>query len=356
VVAELNSSLGIDAAEATFETPLVESISETSIRQGVEVLSFFQDAEQMRKLLDRCFAGGDGEAFMIFRPIYYIWLENMLPLITEATRTNSLPKLSALVWRNTQRPWTADGATSARDWALRASGVDMRWESIGLLLGLFGILFGFLPLHDPVLRSYPGFARLQVLSDQLDLVDRCIDFSKKCGSRNDPLICLLYDRMLVVAFIRGDTSTEVWTSLSATCDAIVLMGLHLEKRVDSHTPFFLCELRIRLFLVCFTMDKFLATFMGRPPHLSYRYSVVQEPRELTDEEMCSDEADLQEALIQLESGTQKTHPPTRATWRNLSWRWHTIREDILEVAIGTNSTAIEERIRWVESSLRASQH
>ncbi|EGP85337.1 uncharacterized protein MYCGRDRAFT_110483 [Zymoseptoria tritici IPO323] len=349
VVAELNDTLGIDAApEVAPETPLVECIPESAIRQGIEVLSFFQDAEQIRNLVDRCFESGDGEAFLIYRPIYYAWLDHMLPLITEATRTHSLAKLSALTWRNTQRPLVADGALSAIDWALRATGEHLRWESVGLLLSLIGMLFGFLQLHDPALRSYSKIGRARLLDKQVHLIDICIDFSKRCGSRNDLMVCLLYDRMLVVSFIRGDTSIEVWTSLSAAFDAIVLAGIHLEKRVDVHTPFFLCELRIRLFLICFSMDKFLATFMGRPPHLSYRYSVLQQPHELSDDELCSHEADLQAALVKSDVGVLKSGPPTRMTWRRIQWQRPVIREDILEIAIGTkyqNLHDLQDRIR-----------
>jgi hypothetical protein len=252
VVAELNSSLGIDDASATsLHVPRVQSVPVVSIKQGVEVLSYFADIEWTRQLLDRCFESGDRQGFLIYRPIYYAWLEGLLPLINEATSTNTLAKLSATVWKNTQRPLLVDGATSAIDWARRATGHDLRWESIGLLLSLFGMLFGFLPVTDPMLRSDPKVGRLELLSQHLHLVDMCLDLSKT--SRNDLVTILLYDRMLLVAFLRGDTSIETWTSLSATCDAAVLSGMHLEKRVDTRTPFFLCELRIRLFLMCYSM-------------------------------------------------------------------------------------------------------
>jgi hypothetical protein len=88
---------------------------------------------------------------------------------------------------------------------------------------------------------------------------------------------------------------------------------------------------------------FLSTFMGRPPHLSHRFSVVQQPRELSDEEMCLKETELQEVIAGLEH-TLAARPPSRMTWRRASWKRHEIREDILEIAIGTSSAGLEERI------------
>lgn len=274
VVAELNSRLGVGTLELPDDPPS-KGISDTLIRRGVQILSFFQDESRVRQSLDSCFAtAGDGEGFLIYRPVYFAWLDGFLPVLKDAIRTNSLEALSAKIWRNTQSPVPCDGSTTALKWAAATTGENTRWETLGLLLSLTGVLTMMLPNWHPTFESDHKNGKAKLRQTVLDLVNMCVEFSKSSGSRNDLLAVLLYDRFLLVAMMRGDTSTEAWTSFSEVCDTLTLLGIHLENRTDAQIPFFLCELRIRLFVICYTMDKFLATFLGRPPKISYRYSVL----------------------------------------------------------------------------------
>lgn len=78
--------------------------------------------------------------------------------------------------------------------------------------------------------------------------------------------------------IRGDACTYIhlgshaqltiadygaWQRMGETCDFIVMMGLHQEKRVDENTPFMICEMRKRLFELAYSHDKSIATFLGK---------------------------------------------------------------------------------------------
>lgn len=272
VVAELNSSLGINAPELPNE-PRSESVSDALVRRGVQVLSFFRDEDQMRQSLDHCFTAGDGEGFLIFRPVYMAWLDGFLPVLRNAAMSNTLEALSAKVWRNTQKAVACNGSTTALEWAQATTGENVRWETLGLLLSLTGILALSLPSWHPMFGIGRG-GRTKLKQTVLDLVNLCVDFSKASESRNDMFAILLYDRFLFVAMMKGDASSESWTRFGEVCDTITLLGIHLENRTDARIPFFQCELRVRLFVVCYTMDKFMSTFLGRPPRISYRYSVL----------------------------------------------------------------------------------
>lgn len=273
VVAELNSTLGIRAPALPNE-PRSNCVSEALVRRGVQVLLFFQDEGRIRQTFDQCFSVGDGEGFLIFRPVYLAWLNGFLPVLNKAIKTNSLEALSAKVWHNTQNPVVLTSSTTALAWAQSTTGENIRWETLGLLISLTGLMTIALPSWHHSFDINPEDGKSKLRDTLPNLVNICLDFSKLSGSRDVLLAVLSYDAFLVVAVLQGDTSTEAWTRFSDVCDMVTLQGIHLENRTDAETPFFLCELRSRLFMVCFTMDKFIATFLGRPPKISWRYSVI----------------------------------------------------------------------------------
>lgn len=132
---------------------------------------------------------------------------------------------------------------------------------------------------------------------------------------------------------------------------MVLMGLHQEKKVNSSTSFFVCQLRTRIFQEVYGRDKSMATFLGRPPRLSYRYCVLQLPLDLSDDQLMLEGPELEEVLSTLEDGWNTSGHLHRATWRRV-WALNArIREDILEIALGTNDTLITERANQIFSEI-----
>jgi hypothetical protein len=94
-------------------------------------------------------------------------------------------------------------------------------------------------------------------------------------------------------------------------------------------------------------SQFLATYLGRPPHISYRYCIRQSSLDLSDEEVCSEGKELALALSRLERGNQTPKRPHRTSWRR-AWSQHAlIRELILEIAIGPGTDDPDARIWYV---------
>ncbi|KAK4622288.1 hypothetical protein CLAFUW4_06481 [Fulvia fulva] len=353
VIAELNSSLGIHVAEDSI-VQKTASITDSNARSGSEVLAFFQDTNLLKKFLDRWFVTGDG--FLMFRPVYRFWYDGLVELMQRIKNDKfdalrRMEKHALHIWRNSQQPLRSHANMSAKEWALQATGENLRWETLGMFLALIGSLTSMLPAWDPIFKTDAGglHEKSRLAKRTLYLQNVCADLSKKCGSRNDLLACVLYERVLMMAFVHGDTANEVWTSFSEACDTAVLMGLHLEIKMDAHTPFFLYELRLRLFNVIYSMDKFLATFLGRPPHISYRYSVVQVPHDLSDEQVCMDPADRQAALDRHVNTWTVTGRPHRATWRKAWSIRHLLREDVLEIVIGPHIMDLQARCDYVRA-------
>lgn len=347
-VEELNNSLGV-RSEKESQVPKNMFLSEADGRNGVEVIRFFQDTQSVRKLLDRWLDVNIGSYF-IFDPVYRAWLVGMESFFADA-RLDKMPdkldRRALAIWRNSQRPLICHGAMSVQEWTSQSTGDNLRWETLGFFLCVIARVTTQLSPWDPIftLGRTSAAQKNELLKETSHLINLTVDLSKKSGSRNDLLAYLLFEAAMTESLIQGDFQSDVWTAFGQVCNLLVSMGLHLEKKVDASTPFWLCELRRRFFNAVYSSDKFLSTYLGRPPHLSYRFCAIQEPQDLSDDEICGDEYTRASALAQLSDGWTTTGHPMRSTWRKAFFKRYQLREDIMEVLIGPFVQDLEARIR-----------
>ena len=127
------------------------------------------------------------------------------------------------------------------------------------------------------------------------------------------------------------------------------MGLHQGSRPDAETPFFLAEWRKKIFISAYGHDKTVATFLGRPPRLSHRYCKMDVPLDLSDEQLCLEGPELQTVLSSLDPNGWNTDGNLhRNTWLRVWFQHCRIREDILEIALGSG----EEDISFQAEQIR----
>lgn len=100
-----------------------------------------------------------------------------------------------------------------------------------------------------------------------------------------------------------------------------------------------------MFQEVFSHDKALSMFLGRPPRLSHRYCVVQLPLDLSDDEMLLEGPELETALSRLQDGWNTSGLFHRVTWRRVRAGRARVREDMLEIACGTDNTMITKRAK-----------
>jgi hypothetical protein len=50
-------------------------------------------------------------------------------------------------------------------------------------------------------------------------------------------------------------ASDAWLRMSEISATMVILGLHQERKADDQVPFFICELRIRLFEQVYAHDK-----------------------------------------------------------------------------------------------------
>lgn len=130
---------------------------------------------------------------------------------------------------------------------------------------------------------------------------------------------------------------------ASVANALLSFNLHQEIKVDDRTPFFMAELRKRLFICAYDSDKHTASSSGRPPRLTRQYCLLQLPLDLTDTQTMSEGAELDVALQNLDKeGWNRRGDVQRSTFARLASTNALILEEILEMSLGNLS---EEEVR-----------
>ena len=358
VFTENKTSFGIDATEDEQNDTSSLPISEEQIHRGAQILALFRDIRVFEVFLQRRFEFADG--ITVIRPVYGLWIDGIIQeydeLLSNHQRVEDLYGLSELVWRNTQRPVPVTGNTSTLQWAALHTGKNLRWETVGALCSFVGCISTDLSEYDSAFTTARASGLAEDRKQMSDLMkialEEIISFCKHCESITDLYTCILYESALLIEGLRGGGFAGAWRRMGEVADTVILLGYHQEKRVDELTPFYVVEFRIRLFDQIYGTDKYISTFLGRPPRLSHRYCVTQLPSDLSDEEMCLEGADLQAAIARLDRGWNTKNRFNRSTWRRV-WSQHArIREDILEIVLGTSDEGMELRAEQIRARIR----
>lgn len=331
------------------------------IQQGAEILALLRDIPLYEKFTQRWFDLCDG--VLVMQPAYRIWIDELWSefgrLLVEG-KPDQLRSLSELVWRNTRKPMKVHGQMTIQEWAKSASGRNLRWEIVGIILthaGLTAInLSNWDSIFDNIRDRYvdrPTFAdRMRKASEF------CLCFCYEAEVLNELYVCFMYEDLILVECLKGDAHYVAWQRTGEVCDAIVAMGLHQGNRADAETPFFLAHLRQKIFISVYGRDKVVATFLGRPPRLSHRYCKMEPPLDLSDRELFLDAPELELAISKLDTnGWNTSGNLSRTTWIRVWFQHCQVREDILEIALGSQDQDITykgEQIRLKLERLHAS--
>ena len=128
------------------------------------------------------------------------------------------------------------------------------------------------------------------------------------------------------------------------------LGMHREEAVIGAAPLLVSEIRKRIYACAFSADKAIATFTGRPPRLSRRYSSCQLPLDLNDEQLMTSADELSANLQRLDAeGWNHGGVANRVTHIRGFMVASLIRDEILELCLGANSESSESRRQYGES-------
>jgi hypothetical protein len=136
--------------------------------------------------------------------------------------------------------------------------------------------------------------------------------------------------------------------------ALYAEGIHCEGVFEE--PFFLRESRRRIYAAAYRSDKTLATFFGRPPMMSWRYSDRKIPLDLDDEVVTtSDTTLLNNELAKLDSAGWNTEGKIFASsWIRARSQISVIKERLLEQSLaGRTDSDVTEKLQSISADCRA---
>jgi hypothetical protein len=140
----------------------------------------------------------------------------------------------------------------------------------------------------------------------------------------------------------------LWRHHADLVSAATALGLHREP--DSRIKKFSIkyEIRRRIFASVFGVDKTLASFTGRPPFLSHRYSSCSMLLDVNDEVWFMDEEERVRIVSRTApSGWDPNGHVTSMTYLRGKMYMALVRDEILEIALGSWNECLPNCILYV---------
>ena len=265
------------------------------------------------------------------------WLEELWDYHSEDLRRqdpHEMSILSELVWRNTKKPLVFDGSYSAKAWTSLSTGASLRWEVVGAILAAVGLAAqGISPLDD-IFRQFKT-TRKHLSQQMHDGAVACLALCRDCEAHDDLFQWFLNDLNNLTGAIIGPDYHICYRQTGELVNAVIATGYQREIKADSQTPFFLAELRKRSRASCYSQEVALGSLLGRPPRLSHRYTSLDLPRDIADNDLFRDNQEMGDILASLdENGWNKNGTWFRLTFIRCSILNAPRREDALDLSLG----------------------
>ncbi|CAJ2510351.1 Uu.00g050540.m01.CDS01 [Anthostomella pinea] len=324
-------------------------ISDDRIARGCQVLSFLKNRVLVNQFVARYFEICEGAGIICPEPIMKKWLMKLQLHHGDTLRDQDpekIRRLCELLWRNTQSPLVFNEGTSAMQWARSATGPNIRWEVIGLIAAIIGQCANTLRPSDRFLKEH-NVVRPKFPRQMNDVANTCMAFCRDCEALDDLFLWLAMENAVLTSTMLGDGSYASYRESGEVVNAVIAMGLHQDVRVGKNLPFFLEQLRKRVLVQTYSCDISIASFLGRPPRMSYRYCNLTPPLDVPDSQLFQEDVDKAQILASLDSnGFNTAGRVTRTTWMKTWLGWAPRREDVLDLALGHYTS--EEVLRHAE--------
>ena len=174
---------------------------------------------------------------MVLQSVFRIWQDELWnvhqDVLTEA-RPDELYALSELIWRNTRRPVELHGQMTSVEWAAAATGMNLRWEVIGMILALVGLVAVnlsdwdsiFDDIRDTIVDRATFSERMRKASELV------LCFCYECEVLNDLYVCFMFEGLCLIELLKGDSRehhpSQCWLRNELT--AIRLHRLAAQRR------------------------------------------------------------------------------------------------------------------------------
>ncbi|CDM32172.1 Zn(2)-C6 fungal-type DNA-binding domain [Penicillium roqueforti FM164] len=252
--------------------------------------------------------------------------------IADRNLTDFTSSLTVSIIQNTSEIFEVPSATQGRDFHTLFTGPAIRLEIIGLLCALAGRA-RYLGLASD--RFDGGrTSRSQYAHKMLAASEAALHICKILTPLNDLTVWLVHEILLLSDIVHGDSSPACWKRLGELSTDIFALGLHRDSKTSSGVPEFLLEARRRQFAAAYQLDKSIATFLGRPPRLPWRYADCRMPLDISDEALATDKTILDYTRDCIDENGWNIHGVVqRSSWIRVRFIISTFRDEILEVSL-----------------------
>ncbi|KAJ5603347.1 hypothetical protein N7537_006303 [Penicillium hordei] len=221
--------------------------------------------------------------------------------------------------------------------------IATRWETIGLVFSLLGTALFHTPDDDPIFthRNPWKLEKSQLRTIATAIGEICCQFCNGAGTTSDPF-CWLMTQQIVLS------TSMVWQKLGDLSTIVYAFGLHQSCEDIETFPFFLVEIRKRVMVCAYAIDKELATSLGRPPRICSRYCVIPLPLDISYEKMVLSHSEGEKAPQNLDANGWNTEGNLTVGVRlRVVLLTSLLRENILELSLSPTTQHILPRGEFV---------
>ncbi|KAL4952467.1 hypothetical protein BDW69DRAFT_21049 [Aspergillus filifer] len=284
------------------------------------------------------------QAAIVPAPFIFKYMEGMRDIIEKGDTPELLHKKTIRILENTARRFQIHSDIKGKDFHTLSTGPQMRLEIIGLVYALAGRASFFGLSHAKFPGSAGAASRAKFARKMLLATDTAIKVCKMLTPVNDMLIWLQYENWLLACLFYGDISSPTWHRLGEVASSAFELGLHRDCHKD--VPVFLREIRRRVYAGVYYIDKNIATFLGRPPRVSWRYADTKAPLDLDEDAFVADDEEFERAVGELNSEGWNTKPIyLRSSWYRIRHFISIYREELLELSLRPIDAEAAQRLR-----------
>ncbi|KAF7595560.1 hypothetical protein BBP40_005595 [Aspergillus hancockii] len=310
-------------------------VDSKQLELGAQVLSLLDHLTLYEGLLEKRFVLFEG--WIIGPPIVRQIIKKLRALYENGTggpgdRKSDLIELSKLFFQNTATPVETNPTMMLSDYV---SVIASRWETVSLLLAGVGTATYQISQEDDLLQQdhLPGGDKEGLRRLTMAASDLCLQFCDSLGTITDPLCWATIQHTILHSHMHGTSDYRTWKMLGDITTITFALGLH-QSEVDETVPFFLAEVRKRAMAGAYILDKDIATFLGRPPRILWRYCNIQYPLDLSYDEVVA-EPTIRDAIIRKldANGWNVEGSLDKGSLPRTSLMLATIREKVLDLSL-----------------------
>ncbi|KAH7203247.1 hypothetical protein BKA60DRAFT_527185 [Fusarium oxysporum] len=215
-------------------------------------------------------------------------------------------------------------------WIESLSGPNLRWETVG-------VMFLYTALSE--LSTTSNEESKRIIRHCTEYCASCITLANMGGSSGTLMLFLMYKRSVLHAWMHGETSLPYWKFHAETVAMLTFSGLHDNRSKSSQNVSSVpTEIRRRIGCQIFIVDKFLATFVGRPPLLTRKFCSIKSPLDLEESALLSDKETSQRQSRRLDRDGWNTDGRIySSSLLRVRMMIALVRDEILEVVLAQDT-------------------